>query len=455
MSSEPRLTVIDYRTIVMKWFILLHTLITNRCSLSMLFLLIVQASFSQPFTIEQAVERALKNNYDVLLAKNEADIASRNNSVGNAGMLPRINGTLSDNFTLNNLNQEFSNGNEINTTGVTGNNLSAGIALNWTLFDGLRMFAAKSRLNKLEEIGLLQLKDEMQTVVANVMNAYYDVVRAQQQLRATEEAIKISEERVKLADARFQVGTSGKTDLLQAKVDLNEQKSNLLLQKKIIAQLKADLNNLLSQAADTEFTVTDSIPYLLKDLAADIEQKNLQILLANKNVEVAKQLKREAFAQYFPTLNGNVGYNYNRSNNSAGFFLVNQTNGLNAGFTLSVPLFNGLNTIRQNKVAAIQVQSAQFNAEKVRFQTKLIQFKALKDYQMAQEQLRLEEENILLADENQKISMERFKLAQSTVIELREAQWSYINAQTRLVNARYAAKVAETELMRLEGELVK
>lgn len=410
---------------------------------------------AQTLSVEQAIETALKNNYGILLAKNEAEIAARNNSVGNAGMLPRITGTLGDNFTLNTLNQKFANGNEINTNGVIGNNLSAGVALNWTLFDGLRMFAAKSRLKRLEEIGALQLKEEMQTVVADVMNAYYEVVRAQQQLRSIEEAIKISEERVKLADTKYQVGISGKTDLLQAKVDLNEQKSTLLLQRKAIEQRKADLNNLLSRNADTEFTVTDSIPFLKKEFSADLEQKNLQLLIAGKNIEVARQQKREAFSQFFPVLNGNVGYNYNRSNNTAGFFLVNQTNGLNAGFTLSVPLFNGLNTLRQNKIAAIQLQSAQFNAERVRFQIKLNQYKSLKELAIALEQLKLEEENIMLADENQKIALERFRLSQSTAIELREAQVSYINARTRLLNARYAAKVAETELMKLQGELVK
>jgi Outer membrane protein len=236
---------------------------------------------------------------------------------------------------------------------------------------------------------------------------------------------------------------------------LNEQKSNLILQKKVIEQRKADLNNLLARQADTDFTVTDSIPLANIQPLTEPELKNIQVLIANKNIEVARQLKREAFSQFLPVLNGNVGYNYNRSKNSAGFFLVNQTNGLHAGFTLSVPLFNGLNTLRQNKVAVIQLQSARFNAEKVKFQTKLAQYKALKDFMLAQEHLRLEEENILLADENQKIAYERFKLAQSTAIELREAQLSYIHAQTRLVNARYAAKVAETELMRLQGELVK
>lgn len=414
-------------------------------------------SAQETLTVEQAVEIALKNNYDIQLAKNEAEIADRNNTVGNAGMLPRITGTLGDNFTLNNLNQKFSNGNEINTNGVTGNNLSAGVALNWTLFDGLKMFATKSKLKRLEEIGELNFKDEVQTVVANVMLAYYDVVRAGQQLKAIDEAIKISEERVKLADAKFQVGTSGKTDWLQAKVDLNAQKSAALTQRKTIEQRKGDLNNLLARNIETDFSVTDSIPLTLAEqlTAEDLDNKNFQLQAAMKNVEVAKYSKKEIFSQFLPLLNANLGYNYNRSNNSAGFFLVNQTNGMNAGFTLSIPLFNGLNTLRQNKIAAIQITSSQFNLEKARFQTKLNFYKALKDFQNAQQLLKLEEENIQLANENNNIATERFRLSQSTSIEFREAQKSYIDALTRLVNARYMAKAAETELKRLRGELVK
>lgn len=422
------------------------------------FLFLAVSVFAQEtLTVEQAVEIALKNNYDILLAKNEAEIADRNNTVGNAGMLPKIAATLSDNYTLNNLNQKFTNGTEINKNNVNGNNLNAGVALNWTLFDGLKMFATKSKLKRLEEIGELNFKDEIQTVVSNVMLAYYDVVRAKQQLKAIEEAIKISEERVKLADAKFQVGTSGKTDLLQAKVDLNAQKSAALTQRKVIEQRKGDLNNLLARNIETDFTVTDSIPLNLAEQlsAEELDAKNFQLQAAMKNVEVAKLAKKEVFSQFLPNLNGNVGYAYNRSQSDAGFSLFNQTYGLNAGFTLSIPLFNGLNTMRQNKIAAIQITSSQFNLEKARFQTKLSFYKALKDFQNAQQLLKLEEENIQLAEENNKIATERFRLSQSTSIEFREAQKSYIDALTRLVNARYAAKVAETELKRLRGELVK
>ncbi|HLP21462.1 MAG TPA: efflux RND transporter permease subunit, partial [Chitinophagales bacterium] len=154
------------------------------------------ATAQETLTVEQAVEIALKNNFDIQIARNNADIADKNNTVGNAGMLPTINATLTDNLTYNNLNQRFTDGREINTTGVVGNNVGAGVALNWTIFDGLRMFATKGKLKRLEQIGELQFKDEMQTVVANVITTYYDVVRAQQQFRAIDSAISISNERV-------------------------------------------------------------------------------------------------------------------------------------------------------------------------------------------------------------------------------------------------------------------
>lgn len=406
-------------------------------------------------SIEQAVEIALKNNYDILLSRNDAEIAARNNTIGNAGMLPRINATVADNYTLNHLNQRFNNGNpEIDKSGVNGNNLTAGVALNWTLFDGLKMFATKAKLKRLAEIGELQFKDEIQTVVANVITNYYDVVRAELQLRAIDSAIRISEERVKLAEVKFQIGSASKVDLLQAKVDLNEQRSNSLLQRKVIEQRKADLNNLLARNIETDFAVADTIPLTEPKLTNDLE-KNFQLQAAVKNVEVAKFEKKEVFSQFLPNLNGTVGYGYARSNSTAGFTLFNQTYGLNAGFSLNIPLFNGLNTIRQNKIASIQIISSKFNLEKIRFQTKLGYYRALKDFTNAKEQLNLEQENIQLADENQKIALERFRLAQSTSIELREAQISYVNALNRLVDARYSTKVAETELLRLQGELVK
>lgn len=417
------------------------------------------AAQSDTLTVEQAVELALKNNYDILIAKNDADIAARNNTIGNAGMLPTVNGTVSDNFTYNHLDQKFSNSTtpDINRNGVQGNTIGAAVNLNWTLFDGLKMFATKGKLKALEDIGELNYKDQVQNTIAQVIVAYYNVVGAQQQVNAINEAIRISDERVKLAEAKFQVGSSSKVDYLQAKVDLNEQKSNLLNQRTVIEQRKAELNTLLVRPTETDFNVTDSINITYNPTAnpADIENKNFALAAAMRNIDVAKYSKKEVFSQFLPNLKALAGYGFTRTQSNAGFTLYNQTYGPNVGFSLNIPLFNGLNTIRQYKVASIEILSSQFGFEKARNQTRLNYYVALRNFANAKELLDLEQENIQLADENQQIALERFRLAQSTAIELREAQQSYVNAQVRLVNARLSAKAAETELLRLQGELVK
>lgn len=425
----------------------------------LLFLLsALHVSSQELLTLQQAIELALKNNYDIRIAAKREDIAAINNSPGNAGMLPRANITLTDNASFTNINQEFSNGLEVSQKGVTGNVVNPSFNISWTLFDGLKMFATKSRLKRLQEIGELNYKDTLQAVVAQTIVAYYDVVSAAQQLKAINQAIRISEERVKLADKKFQVGASSKVDLLQARVDLNGQKSALLQQQKTMEHKKAELNRLLVRPAETDFTTTDSIPVNVEPqllTPGDLETSNFQLAGAAKNVEIARLMKKEAFSQFLPTLNVNGAYGFTRSQSSAGFALYNQSYGLSGGFTLVVPLFNGLNSLNQYKIAGIQVMNAQFQLDKARLQTKINFYRALRDFETSKEILGLETENISLATENLNIALERFRLGQSTAIELREAQRSFEDAQTRLVNARFAAKVAETELLRLKGELVK
>jgi outer membrane protein TolC len=80
---------------------------------------------------------------------------------------------------------------------------------------------------------------------------------------------------------------------------------------------------------------------------------------------------------------------------------------------------------------------------------------SFRDYQYQMQALSLEEENIELAKENVTIALERFRQGVSTYLELREAQKSLEDAYNRLIAARYNAKLAETELLRLRGEIVR
>ena len=80
---------------------------------------------------------------------------------------------------------------------------------------------------------------------------------------------------------------------------------------------------------------------------------------------------------------------------------------------------------------------------------------AFKDYELQKQALELEEANILLAKENVSIILETISAWQATYLQLREAQKSLEDAYNQLIAARYNTKLAETELLRLKGDLVK
>ena len=82
-------------------------------------------------------------------------------------------------------------------------------------------------------------------------------------------------------------------------------------------------------------------------------------------------------------------------------------------------------------------------------------YNAYRNYQLQKDIVELEESNIALTKENLFIARERYRLAATTFLELREAERSIREAYDRLINARYNMKVAETELLRLKGSFVR
>ncbi|MFM2224370.1 MAG: hypothetical protein RJA07_572 [Bacteroidota bacterium] len=421
------------------------------------FLLTNKLFAQNTLTVHQAIETALKNNYDIIIQKNKSAILKTNSDASIANFLPKAGVNISKSGSINSIDQKFSNGTETTKDGVTGSNFNPQLNISWTLFDGMKMFAVKSRLKKLSEIGELNYKDSLQTLIAQTIIAYYDIVSATMQLKALNDAIKISDERVTLTEKQYLVGASSKVDWLQARVDLNEEKSLVINQLNLIEQKKADLNRLMALAPETNFVTVDSISFadnISLSTTNELENQNFQLLMAEKSRQISYLNKKEVFANYLPQLSVSGNYGLSRSKNSAGFSLLNQTNGFSGGVSLYVPIFAGTLTQKQVKVANINTLNAEMMYQKIHLQTNLKYFKAQKDFEKATSILKMEQENILLADENLKIAAERFRLAQSTAIEMRQAETSYSNAMNRLLQAKFALKSAETELLRLMGKLV-
>jgi outer membrane protein len=414
-------------------------------------------------TLEQAITLALENNYDVQVQRNSVEAASNDAQYQYGAYVPQVNATGSVVKNFNEQELRFQDESRNNEGQARSTNKTASVQLTWTLFDGTRMFAMRSIVNETENQAELQLKDQMINTIATVIQNYYDIVRQKQQLKAILEQMSVSEERVKLAERKFQVGTGAKPELLQAKVDFNAQRTQSLQQEALILQLKEQLDVLVNRKLPRPFDVADTIVINLnlqeEDMLANIESRNYTLQAARSGIKISNDAVWAQKAVGLPEFSFNASYNYSQLNNT---LLINPfgptyslTTGLNGGFTVNIPLLNNFNNRRLIQQAKIfsRRQELLYNQQNVVISASVRN--AFTNYDNARKILLVEEENILLARENVTIALEVFRRGASTFVELRTAQQSLADAYTRLINARYMAKVAETELLRLNGSLLK
>jgi len=433
-------------------------------SIAALFLLIpISSGAQQIVTPEEAVSIALQKNYDVRISENILAGAQVgvNNSFGL--FLPDVNLTSSRMWNKNDQRQILADNSERGATGIPSKNLNASVQMSWTLFDGLKMFATRKRLEEIELQGEDLVKSQMNITVANVISAYYSVVREMQQLKAINEQISVGEERIKLAERQLDVGTGIKTVLLQAKVDLNAFKVAALAQEALIKQRKSELSQLLSISLPEEFEVNDTILLNLdltrEEILEGMEDTNPALVAARRNVNIARYALKERKGERLPLVNFVGNYNFSRTINTVVInnftTLFNQNKGLNYGFTASIPILNNLVARNAVQLASVTIRQQELAYEQLRAQAVIGVRIAYIAYDNARKVLVIEEENVLFARENVSILLESFKRGVATFIELRTAQQTMVDAYSRLTTARYNAKVSETELLRLKGALLK
>ncbi len=411
----------------------------------------------EKLSLEQAVQLALENNYDIKLNKNDVDIAKNNISRANAGMLPIVTGNLNTNNTVLNTKQTLSSGQTQERSGARNTNLAYGPVLNWQVFDGFAMFARYDQLKELELLGEANFKLSVQTTLADVINNYYNLVQQQQQIKALSGALDISRLRLKNSRNRYLIGRAAKLEVLAASVDLNTDTTNLLRQIDQYRNTKIRLNELLARDISTSFTVSDTIiiqnNLQLSELQNAAAQQNPALQSAIINRRIAELNLKQVKANRYPDINLNSGYNFNRSTSELGFARSSVGRGFNYGLTASVNIFNGFLQKRNEKNASLEIDNSKLELDKINQNISAQLASLYQTFQTNLELIRLEQENLEVARQNLDITLEKFRLGSVAPLEFREAQRNYIDASARYTNSQFEAKLAEVALMQLSGTL--
>ena len=409
-------------------------------------------------SLKEAVTIALQNSYDIKLVENTASIAKNNNNYGVAGGLPSVTATGTNNNTLTTIHQTFPDATR-NTTrsGVDGSTLNGALSASMILFNGYRIAATKERLASIEKQTEAALQTQMLNTSSTVMQQYYNVIRQAAFLKTIEKSIEASEQRVAIVKTRQEIGVANQTDFLQSSLDLNallQAKQNQLV---VLDQVKADLYNSMVVPANSNYVFTDSILVDQQLSLSDIESKmkaHPLLQSAQQLINVNQFLEKETKALTYPTLRANAGYNYNSNKSAAGFILLNESYGPFLGFNLSIPIYAGSTSKRSYKNAQINTLSAKIQYENTAQDLATELFKTYQNYQNSLKQTPIEIQNYAMSEALLALVLEKFKLGQATIVDVKQAQQSFETAGFRLTSLRFSAKIAEIELKRLSNQLI-
>lgn len=415
------------------------------------------AAAQERLTLREAVTIALENNYDIKLVNNDLEIAQNNVNLGNAGLLPGLQGNFSNGGSRQNTVQTTSSGEERKNDGVRNTNMSYGVALDWTIFDGFRMFATYDRLKELEKLGEVNAKATVLSTIAQTINAYYDLVRQQQLVVATDSALDISRFRVRIADNKLQIGKGSKLDVLTATVDYNTDTSAYLQQKNLVQNAMVNLNQVMARDLNIQVYAQEEI-----DIDSQLSYGNLQEAMMKLNPslqsafiskKVAELSLKEVKGQRYPVIGLNGGYEFSNSANPTGFNQKFTGRGFTYGVTASINIFSGFLQRQNERNAKVQISSSELTLERTQQTISAELLRAFQNYQTNLELLKVEEGNVEIAKQNLDITLDKYRLGSIAPIELREAQRNSIQAITRFLDAQFLAKLTEISLKEISGTL--
>jgi len=410
-------------------------------------------------TAEDAIRLGLKNNFDIRIARNNAEIAANNRGLGNAGFYPALDAAGNVQYLTSDqdTNSPFSFGKS--DTRAFGGQLE----FNWTIFDGFRMFIDKTKFNRLANLGEAQSRNVIENKVVSILFGFFNLVQQEQLLDVARSTLEISESRLNKEKVRRDVGGSSSTDLLNAQVSYNSDKAALLNQELEVLIARKELNILLGQSPESEIRVSQEfivppLAHTYAELMAQAEQRNSSLLVARESREIAWNDVNIAKSTFSPRLFLNASYAYGDrlvSSDSPRFTedITTKSTDMGVGLTLSLNLFNGFRD-------RINLQNARLAAknEELAYQNERNQLAGLmkEKYETFSKQLalvELDEQNIIAARQNLQLQEDRYRIGATTSLEFRDAQVNLSRAQIDLIVVRYQARITRLEIEQLTGSL--
>lgn len=410
----------------------------------------VKKSYS--FSLEQAIEHAIKNNYSMINANRDVEAAKKKKWETTTMGLPQINGSVNYQNTFEftkqgaaaNAFNPAANPNDIVLLAFGTKHVAIGnLTLSQLIFDGSYLVGLQSAKTYLQisENAKIKTSQEIREII---INSYGNVLLADESIKILESNKKILEKTFADTKEIFKNGLIEEENVEQLQItlaSLNSSLENVKRQRRIALDM---LKLLLGIDIEDELLITDQLSTLTQNnidlvlLKKEFEAKNTIDYQIGKNLEKSKELmlKLEK-SKALPSLAAQLNFGYNSFANQFDFLNATQkwNNFSNVGIGLNVPIFSSLGRSSRTQQAKIALEQAKTNVTETEQKLKLQFEKAKSDYEFSIEQLATSKSNLNLAERIENKNQIKFKEGLSSSFDLTDAQRQLYSAQQSYLQA--------------------
>lgn len=400
----------------------------------------------ESLTLSKALEKALENNYGIVISKSEIDIAEINNNWGTAGRYPNIG------FDVNS-----SNSKEL-IDNTTSNRIAGSVGLNWTIFNGFRANITKERLEQLESLAKGNAAVVVENTIQEVILSYYNILLQKEKLTVLKNLKTLSEDRYKYIQLKFDVGGTVTYEVLQAKNVFLEDKASFLNQEVNVRNAVRNFNFLIGEQPTARWNFveefnSDTSDYVLADLLEKMLANNQT--LQNQYTSLVLQQKETALQKstLYPSLNLSAGMENSYSWMNTKTQGTTSTEALTpyGNVSLSFDIYSGGTRKRAIDVAKINEEITQVEIDEMEHSLTNLLFNEYDLYNLRKTLLNVSEQSLEAAEMNLQIADEKFKSGAINSFNYRDIQINYLNTALNRLQAMYNLIYSNTTLTRLTG----
>lgn len=431
---------------------------------------------SEVLTLDNCIEIALKNNSTIIRTLNNDASADEDVLGSYSGILPSVNLTASSGRVeagARELEQDVPVGvDPLDTTKVIYqrqvitqegyitdfNNLGLNVRQN--IFDGGEWWQAISQAKSMKRSSEYNLESVINSTVLSAQEAFFNLLKQMKLQEVNQLAVSRSQDNLNKTQKMFELGAVAKVDVYRSRVNLGNDKIQMLLQKNALLTAKQTLNLVMGRDPQTPFEIKPEfdLPAAFpgtEELFAQAMESSPELKKGAEDINGYDLTVSRSNAVLWPSLA--AFFNYNRSNEGIErvYSGWDKNWNMNWGLSLSLNLFNGFSDkvrIQKNKLALRNSQET-YEEEKRNLKSNLAQH--VDNFNSYLEIIQINEENLEAAKEEFRLAEERYRIGSGTALEVREAQVNLTRAEQTLVAAKYSARMTQAQVEQALGIINK